>query len=1141
MVKWTEQQKEAIILMNTEILVSAAAGSGKTATLIERVINILSDESLSVRCENILITTFTNAAAGEIRERIRNSLRDKVQSDSSNLYIYKQYKSISRATISTLHAFCSEIIRKNASLINLDPGFSVTDEAVADKYLLQAINNVFEKYLDNKDSSFIKLLSTFGYGKNFNALTDLIVSVLKTVKSYPNYENWLNEATEKTLINEDIFSSDYGKQIKNYVRGCLAACEKYIEFLEYELSGRYEADYYQTLIEEDSRIIQEISNKLDYTKWDEFKGYIGTIIFTSLPRKKKDFDEETVNKVKEYRERWKKTVKTLSTIFYDNEEGIRIDCLYMYEPIKKFVEVILKADEEYAKIKEKAKLIDYADMEHMALKCLKAGADQIYKDKFKHILIDEYQDFNYIQEEIISSISNNNVFAVGDLKQSIYRFRNAQTSIFRNKSIKFQNNPKDGKKLNLSYNFRSREIILNYINSIFSNIMSEKAGEVCYGDEEKLRFGAKHYDTETKDRNYLPSVIKIHFNRPETDFKSEWTKIEIEAYIVANEIKKLLKSGLNVFDNKSNALRPVRESDIVILMRSANQYAEKYCEILSKCGVANYSEQSIEFLSSKTISDLYALLNIVDNPYQDIYLVQIMKNKVYSFNEAEFAIVKKAKSSLYDALLSYEGNENLKYKIKRFLDDIDDIRTFSKTNTVEKTVYYAMTKSGIYYMSEDQDLLKRFYVLSVECYKKGIDDLCSFISFLKSKDKKDLSVIYNILSTDEGNAVRIMSIHKSKGLEFPVVILAGCSRKFNNEDSRKRLIIDKNLGIGSDYINSENKTYHKHITKNALSISIKKQNLSEEMRILYVALTRAKEKLIVTGIDKEFAKNVVVEDASCYFDWILENTDESLIHTVDEFESDEIIKNLAKTDNMKSNSHKWSDDVAFYQKIMEKISFRYPFIEETRLNRKVSVTELTKYKSKNYSIEEFYNQYHVESVKKPLFMSKDSISANAAHRGTLMHKIMASIDLKKLNDPQYIFYIKSKITEPEYMNNITAFISSPIYNDICEADEIYQEKVFFLPVNTSYISSLTGQIFEVDHEVLLQGVIDCLIIKDGYGTILDYKTDKVKKGNEKEHSLKYKRQLEIYANAVEKIMGIKIKGKVIHFFETNTNVNLNLL
>lgn len=1141
MVKWTEQQKEAIISMNTEILVSAAAGSGKTATLIERVINILSDESLSVRCENILITTFTNAAAGEIRERIRNSLRDKVQSDASNLYVYKQYKSISRATISTLHAFCSEIIRKNASLINLDPGFSVTDEAVADKYLLQAINNVFEKYLDNEDSSFIKLLSTFGYGKNFNALTELIVSVLKTVKSYPDYENWLNEATDKTLINEDIFSSDYGKQIKSYVKGCLVACEKYIELLEYELSGRYEADYYQTIIEEDSRIIQEISDKLDHTKWDEFKGYIETIVFTSLPRKKKDFDEETVNKVKECRERWKKTVKTLNTIFYDNEEGIRIDCLYMYEPIKKFVEVILKADEEYAKIKEKAKLIDYADMEHMALKCLKAGADQIYKDKFKHILIDEYQDFNYIQEEIISSISNNNVFAVGDLKQSIYRFRNAQTSIFRNKSIKFQNNPKDGKKLNLSYNFRSREIILNYINSIFSNLMSEEVGEVFYGDEEKLRFGAKHYDTETKDKFYLPSVIKIHFNRPETDFKSEWTKTEIEAYIVANEIKKLLKSGFNVFDNKANALKPVRESDIVILMRSANQYAEKYCEILSKCGVANYSEQSIEFLSSKTISDLYALLNIVDNPYQDIYLAQIMKNKVYSFNEAEFAIVKKTKSSLYDALLLYEGNENLKYKIKRFLNDIDDMRTFSKTNTVEKTVYYAMTKSGIYYMSEDQDLLKRFYVLSVECYKKGIDDLCSFISFLKSKDKKDLSVIYDILSADEDNAVRIMSIHKSKGLEFPVVILAGCSRKFNNEDSRKRLIIDKDLGIGSDYINSENETYHKHITKNALSISIKKQNLSEEMRILYVALTRAKEKLIVTGIDKEFKKNVVVEDATCYFDWILENTDESLIHTVDECESDEIIKNLTKTDNIKSNSHKWSDDAAFYQKIMEKISIRYPFIEETRLNRKVSVTELTKYKSKNYSIEEFYDQYHVESVKKPLFMSKDSTSANAAQRGTLMHKIMASIDLKKLNDPQYIFYIKSKITEPEYMNNITAFISSPIYNDICEADEIYQEKVFFLPVNTSDISSLTGQIFEVDHEVLLQGVIDCLIIKDGYGTILDYKTDKVKKGNEKEHSLKYMKQLEIYANAVEKIMGIKIKSRVIHFFETNTNVDLNLL
>jgi len=1140
MVKWTNQQIKAIKTLNTNILVSAAAGSGKTATLIERIINILSDEKKNVQCENLLVTTFTNAAAGEIRERIRRSLREKVQDNPSDLYIYKQYRNIDRATISTLHSFCSEVIRQNAALINIDPGFSVADKTVADKFLLQAINTVYEQNLSNKDADFNRLLETFGYGKNFNALTDLITSVLKTVKSYPDYHEWLRASAKNTLIGEDIFSSAYGKQIYDHIPEKTDICKRYIDNMQYEISDTPEGEHYKATLENDLKIIEGIEDTLKYKDWDRLKNCLDAIRFPNLPQKKKDFEEETVNAVKAYRTKLKKAVSALAALFYDYSDNIIKDCRFMQRPIKKFVETVLQADDVYSKMKVKAKLIDYADMEHMALRCLKSGAEEIYREKYKYILIDEYQDFNYIQEEIINNISRgDNVFAVGDLKQSIYRFRNAQTAIFRDKSEEYEDDPSSGTKLTLSYNFRSRNAILKYVNDIFTDIMTEQLGEVDYNEDEELKYGSKQYENET-DESYRPTVIKICVDHSELETQDRLSDVEIEAYVIADEIKQLIDSKLLIYDSKLKTSRPVRLSDIVILMRAVSNYGDKYTEILNKCGISAYSEVSIEFLSNKTISDLYALLNVVDNPYQDIYLAQILKNKAYNFNECEFALIKKDKSDLYDALVSYNEEDRLQSKIQRFLEDFHDIRKFSRNNTVEKTVYYAMTKSGIYYVSREQDLLKRFYVLAVECYKKGIDDLYGFLDFLKSKDKHELSVIYDIMRQNKDNTVNIMSIHKSKGLEFPVVILAGSTRPFNFTDAQGRLIIDRKLGIGSDYINCDNKTYHKHITKNALSLSMQKQSLSEEMRVLYVALTRAKEKLIITGIDKSFDEFVIEQEAKCPFDWILPNSYSATFKTLNEKDCENIIRNLTEGEVAETVQARDLNDAAYYQNILAKTGFEYPYLEETRLNRKVTVTELSKYKSKRYDIDDFYNRYRVQTHKKPMFMQKDS-KISAAQKGTIMHKIMASIDLRQLNNPEYISYIKSKITEPEYLNNILAFIGTPLFNDICEADAIYQEKVFFMPVNTSYISAYTDDKYQSEHEVLLQGVIDCLIIKDGYATIVDYKTDKVEKGNEKEHALRYMKQLDIYSEAVERIMGIKVTRKIIHFFETNTNVELNLL
>ena len=1149
MVKWTEQQQQAISLRNTDILVSAAAGSGKTATLIERIISILSDDELGTECENLLVTTFTNAAAGEIKERVRKALKEKILQIPENEHLKKQYRNISRATISTLHSFCSEVIRNNANLINIDPNFSVVDETIADNYLEDAITSVYKNKLQNKEENFLRLLSTLGYGKNLDTLSSLIISILKTVKSYPDYEQWLTKKTEESVIKDKlIFNSKYGVEIKKHILRKLNSCEIYINKISSILSGTVEYCHYEDMLNQDFDIIKNIYNFIETLNWDGLKEYFYDLKYISLPRKKKDFNEEYVDAIKEYRKAFKNSITDITSQIYDDTENIKKDCEIMYPILKEFTDTLLCVDKAYTEKKSKAKVIDYSDMEHMALKCLKSGAYELYRDKFRHILIDEYQDFNYIQEEIINQIRREgNVFAVGDLKQSIYRFRNAQTAIFKNKAVEYAKSSEKGMKLNLSYNFRSRNTILEYVNSIFSNIMNDNLGEVEYSEEEKLRYGNYNFDKDSSEDIYLPKILKYEYSKDLYNEFPTMTEIEVEAFVIVQEIKQLINSGITIFDSNKKDTRAIRYSDIVILLRSVNPYAKKYCEILNKCGILAYSDQSVEYMNDKSISDVYALLNVTDNPYQDIYLAQVMKNKVYAFNEKEITKIKKSRYGLYNDLINYkenkllENNELLECKIKRLIDDLTAIRNFAKVNTLEKILFYAMTKSGFYYVSENQELLKRLYALAVECHKKGINDVSGFLNFIKSKKKKDKDIISEILKTQSLDSVNVMSIHKSKGLEFPVVILAGCSRKFNIEETKNRLLIDRDLGFGIEYISDINKTYHKHITKNALSLSIKRQNLSEEMRILYVALTRAKEKLIMVGKEPDKKDVLIVDDAKNYFDWILPNSDNSIQNIIKASEFSSVISSYISESKKQIKKEENFDKTAYFQDIMARLGYEYPYIEETTLNRKVSVTELAKYKSKNYDIEEFYNQYKTTIKKRPEFLNKSGSKQNAAEKGTMMHKIMASIELKKLNERKYVDFIRLKINDEEIFEYIKAFISSPVYTIICQADKVFKERVFFMPVNTSYISLITGQTYEKEHSILLQGVIDCLCIKDNHAVIIDYKTDNVKQGNEKEHALMYLNQLEIYSKAVEEIMGIKVESKIIYFFKTNSHIDLNLL
>jgi ATP-dependent helicase/nuclease subunit A len=1137
MVEWTPEQNIAINLRHKDILVSAAAGSGKTATLVERIIVLLTDEKEPLGPENILVTTFTNAAASEIKERVRKELKDRVAKDRTNLYLKKQLANINRASICTLHSFCTEVIRANFNLLDCDPGFSVTDETLSSKLLDNAIRETYSERLSDGNPVFKKLMNTLGHGKSFDTLGALILTVLKTVKSYPDYEEWLITNAKKTdLTGKNICTTDHGKAILDYLKDICSEASKEIDDLMSSIQDIMEGAHYYDTLQTDKNTVLEIQRLLSMNDWDACYEYVHSINFAAIPRKKKDFDDDVVNRIKNVRDNAKKAIRKVIEQFYDRSEQITEDSVYMLPIITEFVKVVIETDRKYGDAKKRRGLVDYNDMEHMALFCLKSGAGEDYKKKFKEIMIDEYQDFNYMQEAIIDSISNkNNVFAVGDIKQSIYRFRNAQPKLFLEKGEIFSKDNDKGEKLHLSKNFRSRSGILDFVNSLFAKIMSSALGEIDYNEDEKLNYGAEYKNITDNDVSYDTEILTVEYDN--TIFPKEIGSTEAEAYAVANRIRELVNSGLLIYDRTTGDKRKLRYSDITVLQRAVKGPGQIFTKVFNKCGIECFSDQNIDFFKEKDILDIYAVLNVIDNPYQDIYVAQIMKNLIYGFNDKEIAIIKCSRDYLFNDVKKYRGPRELESKIRFFMDDMDDLFRYSKNNTADSIVFYAMTKTGIFYRSADQALLKKFYELSVEFVRKGMTSLFDFISYINSKKETDIDVISDKMNSADKDAVKIMSIHKSKGLEFPVVILSGCFRKFNMADSKDRLLIERELGIGCEYINDDKCIYHKSMSKNAIALRIKKQSISEEMRILYVALTRAKEKLIITGVTKT-ERSGSMNGGSCYFDWILPNVEPDSVRNISAVECAGIIGSMDSQDEIKEDMTRYN--TGYYSHIMERLGYEYGYMEEVSLNRKWSATEIVKYKNKNYDYEEFLNTGSSELIKKPQFMDTGS-KRSAAAKGTLMHRIMASVELKKLASRSYMDYLEANIPDKYHFDCIRSFVETPVFNDIIQADEVYQEKVFFLPVNTSDIPYMFADKLNGDHRILIQGVIDCLCIKGNEGVIIDYKTDKVAPGSETEHALKYAGQMDIYTKAAEQIMGIKIIKKVIHFFVTNTNVDINLL
>ncbi len=906
--------------------------------------------------------------------------------------------------------------------------------------------------------------------------------------------------------------------------------------------------------------------------WDKAFKIALELKFVTWPRQK--VESERKDKAKEIRDEVKKKLaKVLDKILICDSQEANQDIYDMYVILQKLQSLILTFEKEFTKRKREKNIVDFSDVEHFALNIL-LNSQQVakkYQDKFKEIAIDEYQDSNLVQEYILTAISkNNNIFMVGDVKQSIYKFRQAMPELFLSKYEKYQKKedrePEEDLKIQLFKNFRSKQNVLQFTNLVFEDIMSEELGDIDYNEEEFLNLGASYPEIQQNEK------IEIHIIDPmvieETEEETKCTEevegaieeniadVELEAKFVANKIKQLIEGKFQVWDKKQEAYRDIQYKDIVILLRSTATTAPVYEQEILNLQMPVFSDSSQEYLDSIEIQTIMSLLKIIDNPIQDIPLVTVMRSNIGKFTDDELIQIRLADKQdnfytcLQKAKLSVE--KELREKIQRFLENLEQWRKEQEYLALDELIWKIYSDTGYYnYVGLmpngllRQANLRMLFERAKQYETASFKGLYNFIHFMEklSLSSGDMGAAKIIGEND--NVIRIMSIHKSKGLEFPVVFLASTGKQFNLMDLNQNILLHQELGIGVKYIDYEKQVQYDTLSKAAIRNKTLTETLAEEMRILYVALTRAKEKLIITGIKKEYEKKkekllqqieryqkqnkkinpILVKKYIQYLDWILlvyfyepeKMKEMANLNTYTKMEVLDFCEKMEVEDsNIVELMEKEKVEKTEIKKIEDSLKITYPYEVATKIPTKSSVTKIKQEEEQAIEI----------SFPVPNFLRKEEIPLTGAQKGTLLHLCMQKLeesqeyDLRKIKEFICDLVSKEIITQKEAENinpnAILKFTQSQIWQDMKQAKEIQKEKPFYITIPAKEIYQE-----EVAEDILVQGIIDLYYInaKDEL-VLVDYKTDYVQ--NETELINKYKKQLALYQKALEESLQRKV-------------------
>ena len=1172
---WTKEQLQAITEKGSNILVAAAAGSGKTTVLVERIIRKIIDDNIDI--DKILVVTFTNAAASEMRERILNALYKEIDKDPLNKRLRKQIILLNKASICTIDSFCLDIIRNNFFEIGISSNFRIADNTELELLKQEAMEDIFEELYIENDEKFYKLIELYTGYKDDEELKTLILKIYNYIQSTPFQEKWLEEKINifntknindfaetiwgKILLKE--FKDEILNQI-NILKNAKKSLEKFSELTKYEL-----------VMADDISQLEDLIKFID--NWDNVYFKSQTIKFKTWPTDKKIVNN-IKEEVKQIRDLAKKKVNQAiqKTFIYDTKEAIQ-DMDEMFPILENLKYITLKFMKKFSELKSNKNLMDFSDIEHYALNILlrqnekgeyeKTNVAKKYEEKFSEIAIDEYQDSNLVQEYILTAISNEkNIFMVGDVKQSIYRFRQARPELFLDKYEKYHEEKNaNGQKIKLFKNFRSRKNILDVTNLVFEDIMSKEFGEIQYDESEYLNLASTYEEPEDKELNYAGitelNIIDLKTEQPEEDDDEPneqiLEKAEIEAKYVAEKINELIKSNYHIYD-KNKGYRKIEYRDIVILLRATSNIANIFEKQLLNLEIPVYSEQSENYLESIEIQTIIALLKIIDNPCRDIPLVTVMRSPIGNFTDNELIKIRLTKKDGYyyeavkEALNNDKIDDKLKEKLKEFTKNIDRWREEEKYLQLNELIWKIYKETDYYnYVTlmpngkVRKANLKMLFERAKEYEKISFKGLFNFIRYLERVRKSDSDLSSAKIIGENENVVRIMSIHKSKGLEFPVVIISRTDKKFNQKDLNDSILLHQDIGFGPQYINYERKIEYTTAAKEAIKIKTKEESIAEEMRILYVALTRAKEKLIITGVENDLEKSFqekkellqTYEKENGKINHLLLKKDKSYLGWLEliylnhkDIEKDMHLNKINKNDiltekDIEERKVRQIDDVEIdYEKIDKILNWKYEYDEMTKLQSKMSVTKIKELKQ---NIKKEENNIEI----KPKFMAEND-KITGVELGTLIHLILQKLDLKKSYTKQEIekfisnLYSNKIITENQRKaikdEKIYQIISSKFMKRIRNAKEIYKEMPFYTYIDTK-------EIYNTNHSenILVQGIIDLYYIDENNNIILvDYKTDYVK--NEEELIERYKVQLEIYKKALEEALMKKVSETYIY-------------
>jgi ATP-dependent helicase/nuclease subunit A len=1193
--EWTKEQKSIIDLRNKNILVSAAAGSGKTAVLVERIINLIKYENEDVN--KFLIVTFTNAAASGMKQKIQKSLMKSIKNNDGNKeHLRRQLNLLNKSNISTIHSFCIDVVRKNFHIIGIDPNFRVGDPNEIDIMLKESIDEVLEVAYEQKSEDFINLVESFTKNRDDLQLTEIIKDVYHFILSFPDPLNWLYSSVELlSLSDNDLKSSPWMESVKENAQMLLDGAqealmtanelckeddgpEPYLEAIALDI---YDINEFKTLLDSD---FEKFLNKIHNIKFPTLKQIRG--------KNKEAISEEKQNEVKGLREEYKKIIGSIKKQIPNKSlEDFSKDINYMHTAMSALYKLIDHLMVVFKAKKIENAIVDFSDVEHYALEILRnKEIGETYKNKFNYIFIDEYQDSNRLQETLIDQIKrNNNVFMVGDVKQSIYRFRLADPGIFNEKSSLYPNSETaEGldRKIDLNKNFRSRKEILDSTNYIFNNIMSAKIGEVDYTKEVFLNCGAS-FDENRKS----VELNIIDKNSDEDDDLDDEIKnmktAELEALYAVQKIRELIKDKTYVQDKSE--LRNIDYKDIVILMRSVSNWADIFEEVFNDEGIPFYFDGGTGYFETIEIQIILNLLKIVDNIRQDIPLLSVMRSPIGKFTTEELIKIRvmSPKFNYIDAVYFYKNNiqDELSDKINYFIFKIEEWKKKSRFTHLNDFIWEVLMETGYYYFvgvlpkgNLRQANLRLLTDKAFEFEKTSMRGLYNFLRYVEKLNVTagDMGTAKTLSEND--NVVRLMTIHKSKGLEFPVVIICGSSKKFNKSDTTKNILKHRLYGIAPKYINADERIYKETFPRIAVKNVIKIENLSEEMRVLYVAMTRAVDKLIIIGTvsnlqskAKKWQKgptqyNIYMSDS--FLDWICislfnHKTYDDILKI---FEMDECIcasENLSSVWNINkisltelslkeekiNEAKKYHEEIKLFKnninsdyadEINRRLKFEYSYKNSVDVPTKLSVTDLKVLKD-----DKFDNvNYKIPILRDiPMFKEKELLFSKA-EIGTIVHFVMQHLNINESLHEENIksqisdMVVKKLLTDKEAsvvdVEKIKHFFMTDIGSRMKNASVVKREVPFVIKKPAKEIISTLSK----EDVILMQGIIDCYFYEGNEAVIIDYKTDDVLQVGKETIENKYKPQILSYKEAVEKLTGKKVKACYLYLFETGEFIEI---